>query len=108
MLAVYLLLVLVGYAVGRLHTDAVYWMRAHRKLPPATPRAIALAARRNRADLRLVMRPLDMRPAREIGVHVRARDEAYAVRADPPRLERLSEPPAFLPDVRAFDEEHTR
>jgi hypothetical protein len=31
-----------------------------------------------------------------------------AVRADPPRLERLGEPPAFLPDVRAFDEEHTR
>lgn len=87
MLAVYLLLVLVGYAVGRLHTDALYWARARepRPLPAATPRAIARAARRNRADLRHV------RPAREAGVRL--------VRPPP-----LGEPPSFDP----FREEHTR
>jgi hypothetical protein len=93
MLAVYTLLVLVGYAVGRLHTDALYWSRAHRPLPAATPRAIARAARRNRADLRRVL------PAREQGVRVVA-TRPLVFRADPA----LGEPPSFDP----FREERTR
>jgi hypothetical protein len=40
------------------------WWRARWPLPPGTPRAIARAARRNRADLRHVL------PAREVGVRV--------------------------------------
>ena len=80
----------------------------HPALPPATARKLARAARRNRADLRLVMRPLvDMRPAREVGVRVRAGDEAYAFRDGPPRLERLAEPPTFLPSLYALDNEDT-
>lgn len=90
MLAVYTLLVLVGYAVGRLHTDALHWTRDRRPLPTASARGLARAARRIRADLRHVL------PAREVGVRVVDRRNH-----DMPRL---GEPPSFD----AFTEEHTR
>lgn len=79
MLAIALIAVLVGYAAGRLHADALHWHRPHRSAH----------------DLRHV------RPAREHDAPV------TGVRLVDPRP-RMSEPPAFLPDVEAFDEEHTR
>jgi len=90
MLAIGTLLVLVGYAVGRLHTDALHWTRARepRPLPAATARGLARQRRRNRADLRHVL------PAREVGV--RLVERPYVVRTHPS----LS--------VADFDEERTR
>jgi hypothetical protein len=101
MLAVYTLLVLVGYAVGALHTSALRWAREHRPLPPATPRAIARAARRARRELSDFS---GVRPAREQGVRVtsvRLVEPTHVFRDNPPRMERL-------PSVDDFDEENTR
>lgn len=62
--ALILLLMAVCYTAGWVHADATRWIRDHRALPAATPRAIARARRRNRADLRHVW------PAREAGVRL--------------------------------------
>lgn len=97
MLTAYILIVLVGYAAGRVHARAIRWAL----LPPATPRAIARAARRGRLDLSCV------RPAHEQGVRV-VETRPLVFRDHPPRLERLSEPPSFISPIGDFDEGHTR
>jgi hypothetical protein len=102
LLVAFLAYTTICYAVGWFHADSTRWFR--HQLPPATPRAIARVARRNRADLRLVLRPMPGLPAREVGVRV------TSVRVVPPHeldRPRLGEPPSFLPDVEAFDREPT-
>lgn len=87
MLAVVMLALLIGIAIGAVVTLAVEiaWGSIARRM-----------AHRNRLDLRKV------RPAREAEARV------TSVRIVAPRRERLAEPPSFLPDVQAFDEENTR
>lgn len=87
MLAVVMLALLIGIAIGAVVTLAVEiaWSAVARRM-----------AHRNRLDLRKV------RPAREAGVRV------TSVRlVIPPGRERLGEPPSFLPDVQALDEDPT-
>jgi len=74
--------------VNALRLELAWWrVRFNAQLPPATPRAIARAARRNRADLRRVL------PGREVGV--RMVERPYVFRDNPPRMERLPSGEAF-------------
>lgn len=88
-------ILLTGIGIGAMLTVAVQATSRlineyDRRLPAATPRAIARVRRRNRLEVRHLI------PAREAGVRV--------VDARDYDLPRLGEPPSFDP----FREEHTR
>lgn len=103
MLGLLAALFVAGMATGAALAVAVIYQLpapARPALPAASARQVARDRRRNRADLRRVL------PAREQGVRV-VDAQPLVFRDIPPRLERLSEPPSFLPDVRAFDEDPT-